>query len=224
MSNLNHSRMQTNPDPRSIRRRQATGWAIAIFVLVLVILTLLVLNFRQYFREVLVTPLLLSFGQLRDLVNSLHQWTIWVFWLVVLMTWLIISLLRLRNTPDGPEPVEILPAVDSRLKYWNNQVLLLTQGTSPSPFAIKILRQMVLNVVDFERRFDDQTSLDDLPPHILENLQFESQPKSPKNQWLVWLAEITQLPFLTKRYLAPDAARMRMLDEILTYLEKQLEI
>jgi hypothetical protein len=216
--------MQTNPDPRSIKRRQATGWAIAIFVIVMAILTLLALNFRQYFHEVLVNPLLLFFGQLRDLINSLHQWTIWIFWLVVLLVWLIFSLLRLRNTPAGPEYVEISPAVDNRLQYWNNQVRLLTQGTSSSPFAIKILRQMVLNVVDFERRFDDQTSLDDLPPHILKALQFESKSNSPKNPWLVWLAETTGLPFLTKRYLAPDATRMRMLDEILTYLEEQLEI
>jgi hypothetical protein len=216
--------MQTNPEPRSIRRRQATGWAIAIFVFLMATLTLLALNFRQYFREVLVTPLLLFLGQLRDLLNSLHQWTIWVFWLVVVLVWLIISLLRLRNTPAGPERVELPPASDSRLKYWNNQVLLLTQGTSSSPFAIKILRQMVLNVVDFERRFDDQTSLDDLPPHIRKALQFETQSRLPKNPWLVWLAEITRLPFLTKRYLAPDAARMRMLDEILSYLEGQLEI
>ena len=81
--------MQTNPEPRSIRRRQATGWAIAIFVFLMATLTLLALNFRQYFREVLVTPLLLFLGQLRDLLNSLHQWTIWVFWLVVVLVWLI---------------------------------------------------------------------------------------------------------------------------------------
>lgn len=204
---------------------------IAFFVL-LALMVFLAFYFRLYFHEVLVKPILLFYTQIRDVINSLPQRNLWFFWLAVLLALMLYSLQRLRQAPPETDTMQITPSVDSRLLYWNNQVLLLTQGAISSPFAVKMLRHLVLDVVahdhPLERKEIEQMlrqgEFTDLPVEIQQALLFEAQPRSFTRRMQISLVDTFRFPFLTRRYRAPDTDRLQKLDKILSYLEEQLEI
>lgn len=205
--------------------------AVIAFFIILALTVFLAFYFRLYFHEVLVKPILLFYTQIRDMINSLPQRNIWFFWLAVLLALMLYSLQRLRQAPPETDPLEPAPSVDSRLLYWNNQVLLLTQGAISSPFAVKMLRHLVLDVVahdhPLERKEIEQMlrrgEFTDLPVEIQQALLFEAQPRTFTRSMQIWLADTFRFPFLTRRYLTPDADRLQKLDRILSYLEEQLE-
>ena len=202
------------------------------FILLVFSLTLaLMLLFRDFVRENIVTPILYLFWLGNQIYTSLDQLFLWIVLLVIFAAIVFRSMRYIRISAQHLVEIEVGTKGSGRVYFWVKQIRLRAAPRISDEFALVEFRRLILSVLAEVKRMDpvevEHRILSgeiQVPPDILAALKLEiPEAPSPKISWFARIRDRLRVKRSGKWvFLSPALASE--LEETVQYLEDQLEI
>ena len=201
-----------------------------LFVIVLAILGIVALIFWDSIRASFVTPLSSFILMVVDFIDMFDQVYLWGFLLFALI---MITITKLGKTkqPDHPgHTVRMKLTSAGRLRFWETQVYLLTRGRIASRYSIHELRRLLVSVMGYKQHLDPaeadrrlKASELVLPSQYDAFAELDQDTDNEQDDLLTIFVKTVASMLQGKRQQVIQA-REKILDDLIQYMEKQLEI
>jgi hypothetical protein len=202
------------------------------FILLVFSLALaLMLIFRDFVRENIVTPILYLFWLGNQIYTHLDQLFLWILLLVFFAMIVFRSMRYIRISTNRLVEIEAGTKGSGRVYFWVKQIRLRAAPRISDEFALVEFRRLILSVLAEVKRMDpvevEHRILSgeiQVPPDIQAALKLEiPEAPSPKIPWFARIRDRLRVKRSGKWvFLSPALASE--LEETVQYLEDQLEI
>lgn len=204
---------------------------LGFFLLVFLLALALMLLFRDFVRENIVTPILYLFWLGNQIYTHLDQQFLWILLLVLFAMIVFRSMRYIRISAKSFGVRETGAKSSGRVYFWVKQIRLRAAPRISDEFALVEFRRLILSVLAEVKRIDPVEVEDrilsgeiQVPPDIQAALKLEILEAPSPN--ILWYARIRDRLRVKRSaewvFLSP--ALTSELEETVQYLEDQLEI
>jgi len=210
-----------------MRDRHVLITVLLVFLLALVLLFFL----RSTVVNIIVTPLLYLFWVMDLILKSIDQRYIWWFLLGVMVIIMLRGLLQQQRQGQTSSRPLYRQRQTQRVSFWSAQLHRMATGIYPEEYSNYELRKLILSVLGYRvnlspREIEERLKNDkfEVPPDILSGFQPKNQ-KSVGEKKPIPSRLLQRFNVISARESKANAAKVSQeVEEVIQYLEKQLEI
>lgn len=199
-------------------------------LLILLLLAGLVIVFRSFLMATIIEPVALLIWLGWRIVSSVDQDTYWII-LIVISTLLVVRLLAYSKDEPSISAYNDLYRPPSRLELWKGLIENSVLGRNENEQLRSSLKELSIKVIARDGLPESIRAEDfikerkgSLPPAVQQNL-FDTSANSRNGLTNGWLSRtITLLPWFRNHRKEIMPQDYRMIDEVLTWMETELEI
>jgi hypothetical protein len=201
-----------------------------LFVIVLAIIGIVALVFWNSIRASFVAPLSAFIMLALDFLAMFDQVYLWGFLLFALIVITITKLGKTKQAEPSSHTVRMKVSSAGRLRFWETQVYLLTRGRIPSRYSVHEVRRLLMSVLGYKQHLDTaETELRVKAGELVFPPQYDTfaeldQVSEDEQEDLLTIFVKTVASILQGKRRQVIQAREKVLSDLITYMEKQLEI
>lgn len=200
-----------------------------IFTIALVSIGIFALLFWGFIRTSIISPISDLIFLIGDFLSGFDQIYLWIFLIFGLVVITITRLGKAGEKPPANRVVHTKITSAGRLRFWETQVFLLTRTRIPSRYSLHEVRRLMVSVIGYKLHLESgeadhrlKAGELEIPPEYAVFAEMDPDPDEPEDR----LTELFKLliSVLRGRRSEITLAREKNLNDLISYMEKQMEI